>query len=670
MEIVGVICIDNIESKHVMDMCHVKHLELLAPAKNLEQGEAAIAHGADAVYVGAPAFGARATAGNSLQDIEALVRYAHLYRAKVFAAVNTVLFDDELQEAATIIRALHGMGADALIVQDPGLLEMDLPPIELHASTQMHNLDPRRVAFLQQAGFRRIILPHELSIAQMRALHDACQANLEAFVQGALCVSYSGQCYMSQYITGNSGNRGRCNQPCRASYDLYNEQGKMLQHKRHLLSLKDLSAASHLKEMIEAGITSFKIEGRLKDLSYVKNTTAYYRQLIDRITEEKNISRKEDEEIWQRASSGRCRFYFVPDPERTFNRTFTDYFLTARQPMATLTTAKAIGKKIGTVARKGRDTITLYTTETLTPGDGLCFFNNVGELEGLQVNHATGNTFTPNHLPETAPGTAMWRSNDFAFEKQLQGKTAERKIAVDMELNETPEGLVLRMTDEDDVTVAVETACRKDEARNADKAREQLQRQLQKLGDTAFVPRQLRLPARVPFLPASRINELRREAVEKLTKKRTETFRPSDVHTHRNDAAYPCDTLDYRANVSNAKAEQFYKRHGIKKLEYGLEYSDRVLATSPECESTKKKRRAALYDGKALMTTKYCLRYELGQCLRHKNNAEVGPDYQGTLILRNNKRLFRLTFNCQRCEMQILPYPANADEFIANAAGR
>ena len=655
-------------------MCHVKHLELLAPAKNREQGEAAVCHGADAVYIGAPAFGARAAAGNSLQEIEELVRFAHLYKAKVFATVNTVLFDDELQAAAGMIRSLYNMGVDALIVQDTGLLETDLPPIELHASTQMHNLDPRRVTFLEQAGFKRIILPRELSVEQMQELRKVCKADLEAFVQGALCVSYSGQCYMSQYITGNSGNRGRCNQPCRASYDLYNEEGKLLQHKRHLLSMKDFSAANHLREMIEAGITSFKIEGRLKDIGYVKNTTAYYRQLLDSLIEAPagtgTTGAEENGAQWGRASSGRCRFFFVPDPGRTFNRTFTDYFLKGRQPMATLTTAKATGRKIGTVVRTEGDNITLDTTEQLTAGDGLCFFDKAGGLEGLKVNHVMGNTFVPNRLLEIAPGTTMWRSNDFAFEKQLQGKTAERKIALDMELSETPEGLSLKLTDEDNVSATATIECHRNEARNPEKAIEQLQRQLQKLGDTAFVLRELQLPQRAFFLPASQINELRREAVALLTEKRTETFRPSDVYTPKNGAAYPYDTLDYKANIANSKAEQFYKHHGINTLEYGLEYQDRSLEASSECDANKAAKREALYAGKALMTTKYCLRYELGQCLCHKNNTEEAPDYRGTLLLRNNRRLFRLAFDCQRCEMQVFPYPVDVEELTNKEKSR
>ncbi len=619
----------------------VKRLELLAPAKNCEQGIAAINHGADAVYIGAAQFGARVAAGNPMHEIEALVRHAHLYGAKVFTTVNTILYDNELEDVAKMVRELYDIGIDALITQDLGLLEMDLPPIELHASTQMHNLNPERVKFLEQVGFRRIILPRELSLEQMAELRACCTAELEAFVQGALCVSYSGQCYLSQYITGHSGNRGNCSQPCRSSYDLYNEQGQLLQHKRHLLSLKDFNAAAHLEEMIERGITSFKIEGRLKDLSYVKNVTAYYRQRLDSLMEGREQRRA--------ASDGTCRFFFTPDLERTFNRGFTDYFLARRQPMATLSTQKSLGKPLGTVRNVTPNSVILNTKEQLTAGDGLCFFNTRGELEGLQVNHVQGNSFSANRALDVAPGTMLWRNNDFAFEKQLQGKTSERKIAVDLTLAETADGLQLTATDETGLHAEAGIVCNKEEARNAERAREQLQQQLRKLGDTVFVLRHLTLPDRTLFLPAAVINDLRRQTMAALTEKRIAAHRPADVVTTRNDVPYYEETLDYRANVVNQKSEAFYKRHGVKVIEHGV-------------EQTKD------YGDKALMTTKYCLRYELGQCLRLKNNQASAPEGQGYLQLHNNNRLLRLVFDCPRCEMQIKACDTTANKMFGYTA--
>ena len=344
--------------------------ELLSPAKNLEFGREAINHGADTLYIGAPAFGARAAATNTIDDIDAHVRYAHLYGAKVFATVNTLLYDNELKDAVGMIRQLYNVGVDALIIQDLGLLNCNLPPIELHASTQCHNASVERIKFMESAGLKRVILARETSLEQMRAIREATHVDLKAFVHGALCVSYSGQCYMSQYLNGRSGNRGCCSQPCRSAYDLYDAQGRLLQKDKHLLSLKDFSAAQQLQAMVDAGITSFKIEGRLKDLDYVKNTTAYYRQLLDNIMEGNPACRP--------ASSGSCRFFFTPDLEKTFNRGFTDYFLRQRQPMANFATQKSLGKRIGKVASLGRDTITLATSETFTPGDGLCFFNAQG----------------------------------------------------------------------------------------------------------------------------------------------------------------------------------------------------------------------------------------------------------------------------------------------------
>lgn len=608
----------------------MRKLELLSPARNCEQGMAAISHGADAVYVGAPLFGARANAGNSLEDIERLARYAHLYRARVYATVNTVLFDDELEEARKMIVRLCEAGADALIVQDMGLLEMDLPPIELHASTQTHNLDAQRVRFLAEAGFKRIILPRELSLEQMREMRQATEAELEAFVQGALCVCYSGQCYMGLCLTGGSGNRGRCSQPCRSSYDLYNEEGALLMKKRHLLSLKDFSAAQHVEEMAEAGIASFKIEGRLKDLSYVKNVTAYYRQLLDGMMEGRAD--------WQAASSGKCKFFFLPDLERTFNRGFTDYFLKGRHPMASLATQKSLGKRLGAVKKVAGGRIVLDTGEQLASGDGICYFGKEGELKGMQVNRVEGNAFVPNHLEDDVlPGTQLWRNNDYAFEKQMQGKTSERKIAVDLALAETPSGLRLLMTDEDGNEAFAETACEKKLAGDAERAREQMARQLSKLGDTPFAIRDLRLDCAPLSLAASKWNEMRRVAAERLVDKRVAAYSPSlrQVEGGSPAPAYPYPAVDYRANVTNKKAEDFYKHHGASVLEHGLD----------ETHS---------YGGKALMTTKYCLRYELGQCLKMKNNASVDPQYRKGLLLRNNRHMFRLRFDCDRCEMQIL----------------
>ena len=602
-------------------------LELLSPAKNYEQGVAAINHGADALYIGAPAFGARSAATNSIEDIERLVKYAHLFRSKIFVTVNTLLFDNEIESAVKMIHQLYNAGCDALIIQDLGLLECDLPPIALHASTQTHNATLERVKFMEQVGFQRVILARETSLEQMQAIRKETSVELEAFVQGALCVSYSGQCYMSQYLNDRSGNRGCCGQPCRSSYNLYNEQGKLLRRDEHLLSLKDFNASQQLASMIDAGITSFKIEGRLKDISYVKNVTAYYRQLLDNIMLQRTDS--------QPASSGHCTYYFTPDLEKTFNRGFTDYFLQKRQPMASLATQKSLGKKVGKVKQLDKKSITVDTKDLLfTAGDGLCFYNSDGQLEGFLVNHVQGNTIVPNRMPDIKVGETLWRNNDFAFEKQLQGKSAVRKIDVTFILAETSDGLQLQATDSDNISAIAEICCEKTPARNPEKA--QIQPQLSKLGDTPFQAISVENQCSKPyFIPTSLLNELRRNAIEQLIQKRQEAFVPKPFIFTANDVPYFEKQLDYRANILNHKAEQFYRRHGVCQLEYGLEKTHN-------------------YNDKALMTTKYCLRYELKQCLMKKNNHTIAPDYQGNLYLQNNHNRFLLQFDCKNCLMKIL----------------
>lgn len=610
-------------------------LELLSPAKNLEQGREAINHGADAVYIGASDFGARVAAGNDIQSIDQLARYAHLYRAKVFATVNTLLFDHEVEPAVRLIHQLYEAGVDAVIMQDLGLLECDLPPIELHASTQTHNATVERIKFMEQVGFKRVILARETSLEQMREIRRQTTVDLEAFVQGALCVSYSGQCYMSQYLNERSGNRGCCGQPCRSSYDLYDQYGKLLRRNEHLLSLKDFSAAKHLHEMVDVGITSFKIEGRLKDMGYVKNVTAYYRSLLDDIMAVRDGCNP--------ASSGRCEFYFVPDLEKTFNRGFTDYFLQERKPMATMSTQKSLGKKIGSVTQVERNMITVKTQEHLTSGDGLCFFNAKGELEGCFVNHVQGNSFQPNRMPaDLTVGTQLWRNNDQAFEKQLQGKTSSRKIDINVTLDETAHGLLLQITDIDGIRAQVEYPCTKETAQNEERALDQIQKQLCKMGETPFVVAEFQNRcARPYFLPTSVLNELRRKGVAQLQEARIEDHLAHRGHSaslaerQDNNIPYYESQVDYRANIINNCAEQFYRRHGAEPIEHGLEQTHD-------------------YEGKALMTTKYCIRYELGSCLMGKNSQPTRePLPQGQLYLRNNKNWFQLEFDCKNCMMKL-----------------
>ncbi len=597
-------------------------LELLSPAKNLDFGREAINHGADALYIGAPAYGARAAATNTLEDIEALANYAHLYGSKVFVTVNTLLFDNEVEAAVKMIRQLYNIGVDALLIQDMGLLECDLPPIELHASTQCHNVSVERIKFLESIGMKRVVLARETSLEQMREIRQATHLDLEAFVHGALCVSYSGQCYMSQYLNERSGNRGCCSQPCRSTYDLYDGDNKLLIKEKHLLSLRDFNASQQLENMIAAGITSFKIEGRLKDLSYVKNITAYYRQLLDNMMEGH-----------KKVSSGHSTYTFIPDPERTFNRGYSDYLLRERQPMANFATQKSLGKRIGKVTSVGRNSLTISGTEPFANGDGLCYLDADGHLQGFLVNGVQGRTVIPNQMPDISVGTIIWRNQDQLFEKQLQGKSAERKIDVEMLFSATSNGFALRLTDEDGLSVTHSVTAEHQEAHN----NSGMGKQLSKLGNTPFVATAVvdETQGRY-FLPAGSVNQLRREAVEKLIALRIKHFHPIDCPRSDSGVPYPATTLDYRANVINDKAEMFFKHHGVKKIERGL-------------EQTKD------YDGKALMTTKYCLRYELGCCLQGKNNGkpQVNIAPTDTLILRNNDRRFRLQFDCRNCQMLI-----------------
>jgi putative protease len=587
-------------------------LELLSPAKNLEFGREAVNHGADALYIGAPAFGARAAAINTLEDINALVRYAHLYGAKVFATVNTLLFDNELEPAVAMIRQLYNAGVDALILQDLGLLECDLPPIELHASTQCHNASVERIKFMESVGFRRVILARETSLEQMSAIREATTVDLEAFVHGALCVSYSGQCYMSQYLNERSGNRGRCSQPCRSSYDLLTADGRLLIKDRHLLSLRDFNASQRLADMIAAGITSFKIEGRLKDLSYVKNITAYYRQLLDSMMEGHSP-----------ASSGHCSYTFTPDPDRTFNRGYTDYFLRTRQPMANFATQKSMGKRVGEVIAVGRRTLTVSGNEPFANGDGLCYLDPDGRLQGFLVNHVEGRTLTPNQMPDLQVGTILWRNQDQQFEKMLQGRTADRRIGVDITFSATDKEFSLSCIAEDGLHICVTDVYEHIPAENPERMTQTIVKQLSKLGDSPFEARKVVDETQgCWFLTVSQLNQMRRELVEAFVKYRLADARPADCPREDRHEAYPQTALDYRANVVNAKAEAFYRHHSVQQLERGLEQT---------CD----------YDGKALMTTKYCLRYELGCCLhpeKWKVESEKWKAESGKLKVENGKQ--------------------------------
>jgi collagenase-like PrtC family protease len=603
-----------------------KHLELLSPAKNPAFGMEAINHGADAVYIGGPAFGARANAGNEIADIEKLAAHAHRYRARVLVALNTILKDEELEDARRVAWQAYEAGADALIVQDMGLLEMDLPPIALHASTQTDNRSAEKVRFLEQVGFSQIVLARELSLDEIRKIAAETTATLEFFVHGALCVSYSGQCYISHAHTGRSANRGECSQACRLPYSLTDADGRIVAKDQHLLSLKDNDQSANLRALADAGISSFKIEGRLKDLGYVKNVTAHYRTLLDRIMEQAPEYRP--------SSSGRSTFLFQPRPEKTFNRGSTDYFVTGRHiDIAALRTPKFAGEAIGRVEKLGPNWFEAETTAPIHNGDGLSYFDGKGELVGLRVNRAENKRLFPaEQSAGLAVGTPLYRNRDQEFERQLEKKSAERKIRVRMRFGETPAGFALTLTDEDGVSAAASLPHAREAAQNPDRALATIRDHLGKLGNTLFEAEQIELALSAPwFIPAGALNALRREAVEALEAARLAAYRrPPRLPAIEPPAPYPQAELSYLGNVYNRLARQFYARHGVSLIEAAYEANQEKGAVS-------------------LMITKHCLRYSFNLCPKQVKGIRPDP-----MTLMNGGEKLTLRFDCKRCEMHVV----------------
>lgn len=611
-----------------------KVIELLAPARNIETGIAAIHCGADAVYIAAQKFGARRAAGNPMADIEKLIQEAHRYRSKVYLTLNTLLYDSELDEALAIIRDAWNAGIDALIIQDMGLLECDLPPVPLIASTQTDNRTPEKVRFLEEVGFQRAILARELTLEEIRAIRAQTTLELEFFVHGALCMSYSGQCYLSRYATGRSANRGECAQLCRLAYSLMDGSGEKLITDRHLLSLKDLNLSGSLEELIDAGITSFKIEGRLKDTAYVKNITSFYRKQMDAILESHSGLKK--------ASSGNVTFYFEPDPEKTFNRGYSSHFLHGRtRGQSEVNTPKSTGKYLGKVSNIGASCFTLDWKADISNGDGLCFFGPDQLLTGFMVNRVDQGRIYPNEWKEMTPGTDIYRNYDRKFEKILEGNIAERKIRVDLVLSETPEGYVLEAVDEDGITGTDSRIQEKTVARNAEKAMNSIQDQLAKTGGTIFSVGNIRLNFSEPwFIPIAVLNGLRRGTLGALGKNRIASYPSSCAERRQSKALYPYKSLDYRGNILNDKAGEFYKKHGVEEIRNGFE-------SDPPPDA-------------ALMTTRFCLRFEQGLCPRqHPGKAGEIP---AELFLSDGRRTYKLAFDCANCEMKI--YPAHENNLI------
>ncbi|HEX2936432.1 MAG TPA: U32 family peptidase [Bacteroidales bacterium] len=603
----------------------ISYLELLAPARDFEYGKAAVDHGADAIYIGAPRFGARSAAGNSIAEIEKLVVYAHLYRVKVYVTLNTILFDDEMEDARSIIQSLYNIGVDGIIIQDMGLLELDLPDIPIIASTQTHNTTPEKVKFLESLGIQRVILARELSLHQIREIRDHTTVELESFVHGALCVSYSGQCYMSEAICGRSGNRGLCAQPCRSSYDLTDGSGNVVVQNKHLLSLKDLNLSAYLEDLMDAGIRSFKIEGRLKDITYVKNVVSWYRTRIDAILETKSGL--------QKSSSGKSDISFQPDSERSFNRGFTSYFINGRkEKTGSPNTQKSLGKRLGYVLEKGTDWIKV-DCDGISNGDGLCFFGSDDKLYGFAVQKVINNKVFVEQTTNLTVGTEIFRNHDQKFEKSLLSDCAERKIDITFTFKEVSDGFQLEALDEDGYHAVVFLNYPKTLAKNAELAQKSLKDQLSKLGGSAFNASSIHIElSNAYFFPASAINGLRREVIEKLQQVRINEYLRASGSAVKPDQKLPNKKLTYLGNVSNKFAAQFYKKRGIEEIE-------------PALELTKS------YADKVVMTTKHCIRYQLDACPVYQKGKTA---LTLPLYLRDMHHTYRLDFDCKKCEMHVI----------------
>lgn len=619
----------------------MERIELLAPAKNLETGMAAINCGADAIYIGAAKFGARESAGNSLSDIQSLVTYAHKYWARVYVTLNTLLFDEELPQAERMAHALYEAGADALIIQDAGLLELDLPPLPLFASTQMHNHTPEQVAFLEKVGIQRVILARELSLEQIRQIRAQTKIELETFIHGALCVSYSGQCYMSYALGGRSGNRGQCAQPCRRAYRLVDANGATLEDSRYLLSLRDLNLSDDLGALLDAGVCSFKIEGRLKDTAYVRNVVGHYRQKLDALLEGKNL---------RPAASGKVKLDFAPDPRKTFNRGYTSYFLHGRKkPVGSIDTPKSLGEPVGRIVRLARNSFQMDGKVEIHRGDGLCFLNKQRELAGTIVNDVQGAAIFPDRMEGLAAGVAIYRNHDHAFLAQLEKSQAERKIGVQFRLAATLNGLALFARDEDGCEAMAAMAVEKTPAEKPEQAAASIEKQLRKLGGTPFECGFVRSDlAESYFFPLAILNALRRSVLENLEAQRLAEFPRLRGGVIKNNAPYPAKTLTYLGNVLNEKARAFYRRHGVTEIE-------------PAAESGLEMR------GRKVMTTKHCIKHQLGYCARFSSTGSTPPARRqesgelpkataGALpwtLVDEQGNQYPLRFNCARCEMEV-----------------
>ncbi|WP_310606343.1 peptidase U32 family protein [Buttiauxella brennerae] len=616
---------------------HANHLELLSPARDTSIAREAILHGADAVYIGGPGFGARHNAGNSLQALAELVPFAHRYGAKIFVTLNTILHDNELEPARRMIHDLYQVGVDALIVQDMGVMEMDLPPIEIHASTQCDIRSVEKAKFLSDVGFSQIVLARELNLNQIRAIHENVDATIEFFIHGALCVAYSGQCNISHAQTGRSANRGDCSQACRLPYTLKDDQGRVVAYEKHLLSMKDNDQSANLAALVDAGVRSFKIEGRYKDMSYVKNITSYYRQLLDELMEQRSDL--------VRASSGVTSHFFIPSPDKTFHRGSTDYFVNERKiDIGAFDSPKYIGLPVGEVLKVGKDFLDVNVTDTLTNGDGLNVLIK-RDIVGFRANtvEKTGKNqyrVWPNEMPETLknvrPNHPLNRNLDHNWQQALTKTSSERRVAVDLELSGWQEQLVLTVTSEEGVSVSKTLEGQFDVANNPEKAYSSLRDSLAKLGQTMYQARKvdLNLPAAL-FIPNSQLNQLRREAIDALTDARVEHYqRGSRKAVCVPAPVYPEEHLTFLANVYNHKAREFYQRYGVKLIDAAYEAHEEKGEVP-------------------VMITKHCLRFAFNLCPKQAKGS-VKSWKASPMQLVHQDEVLTLKFDCKPCEMHVI----------------
>ncbi|HKM96164.1 MAG TPA: U32 family peptidase [Buttiauxella sp.] len=616
---------------------HANHLELLSPARDTAIAREAILHGADAVYIGGPGFGARHNAGNSLQDLAELVPFAHRYGAKIFVTLNTILHDNELEPARRMIHDLYQAGVDALIVQDMGVMEMDLPPIEIHASTQCDIRSVEKAKFLSDVGFSQIVLARELNLNQIRDIHENVDATIEFFIHGALCVAYSGQCNISHAQTGRSANRGDCSQACRLPYTLKDDQGRVVAYEKHLLSMKDNDQSANLAALVDAGVRSFKIEGRYKDMSYVKNITSYYRQLLDELMEQRTDL--------VRASAGVTSHFFIPSPDKTFHRGSTDYFVNERKiDIGAFDSPKYIGLPVGEVLKVGKDFLDVNVTDSLTNGDGLNVLIK-RDIVGFRANtvEKTGKNqyrIWPNEMPETLknvrPNHPLNRNLDHNWQQALTKTSSERRIAVDLELSGWQEQLVLTVTSEDGASVSKTLEGQFDVANNPEKAYASLRDSLAKLGQTMYQARKvdLNLPAAL-FIPNSQLNQLRREAIDELSDVRLQQYqRGSRKAVSVPAPVYPEEHLTFLANVYNHKAREFYQRYGVKLIDAAYEAHEEKGEVP-------------------VMITKHCLRFAFNLCPKQAKGSV--KSWKATpMQLVHQDEVLTLKFDCRPCEMHVI----------------